>query len=512
MSGYLSKNGYVLKKEDLSPEDYQKLKEELRCRPITDEKYNFGKDISFPVYTETKNKIYIPKMYGIQNFGKTNKYLPNYIGKKWENDITFVGQLLPHQIEPVNILEKACLEDGGGILQLGTGLGKTISSLCVLSKLKSKTIIVVNKIPLMKQWEREIKQFLPDARIGFIQGQKNIKLENTDIVIAMLQSLARVDYPDSFFEDFSVCLIDEIHNTSSRVFSNVLKKLCSKYTIGLSATPKRSDGCEYVFKWHIGDIVYKSDTKREGLPPIIKLVKLKSDDYKENTIQNKTTGQNQIQYSSMINDLISMPKRNEYIIKCILDCVKENRTILLMSDRRTHLQNIHKLLQELNVSFTYGLFLGQMKSKDLDKSMSCQVILATYSAFSEGVSKKDLDTLMLISPKKYIGHLKNASKNESGKMEQIVGRIFRKDHLTIAPMIIDFCDDFSIYKNQSFQRKTFYKLHFKNYQLCKATVDLNNDIIEEISEPVNNSNSSFQTKTELNLHQNFANSCLIDDE
>lgn len=888
MSGYLSKNGYVIKKEDLSPETYEQIKQELRCRPITDEKYSFGKDISFPVYTETKNKIYIPKMYGIQLFGKTNRYLPNYIGKKWENEneIQFVGELLPHQIEPVDILEQACIEKGGGILSLGTGLGKcnayntpilmydgsikmvqdikvgellmgddstprtvlslargqdemydiipvkgekytvnkehilclkntkkepwiqirmqnkikrydvmwwennkkrskvhdsqieaenfiktiknkhqdiveisvkdylklsktfkhhfkgyrvcidfplkdtpidpymigfwlgdgssygskittqdstvlhyfannlgkynlylskikdeysygisgltgrywsniflttlkeqnlinnkhipniykinsrenrlkllagiidsdgslcddnctfdfsqkserliddviylcrslgfacyktkqkkgcwykgeysqddyyriiisgntneiptliprkkanirkqikdvlvtgitvkhvgkdnyygftlnnnmryvlgdftvthnTISCINLLSRLKTKTIIVVNKIPLMKQWEREIKQFLPNARIGFIQGQKNIKIENTDIIIAMLQSLARIDYPDDFFEDIGGVVVDECHNTSSKVFSNVLKKLCCKYTIGLSATPKRSDGCEYVFKWHLGDIVYSSNTLREGLPPIIKLIKLKSDDYKEITVTNTITGQNQIQFTSMLSDLIQMPKRNELILKTIMNCVKENRTILVMSDRRSHLQLIYNNLQAQSVSFTYGLFLGQMKSKDLDKSMSCQVILATYSAFSEGVSKKDLDTLILITPKKYIGHLKNASKNESGKMEQIVGRIFRKEHTEIHPMIIDLCDDFSVYKNQSFQRMTFYKSHFKNYQLCKAKVDLNNDNIQEIiEEPKKNENEN------QDLNKQLENICLIDD-
>ena len=88
--------------------------------------------------------------------------------------------------------------------------------------------------------------------------------------------------------------------------------------------------------------------------------------------------------------------------------------------------------------------------------------MATYAAFGEGVSEKDLDTLLLTTPKKFIGHLKNTSKNESGKLEQILGRIFRKEHDERNPLIIDFADDFSVYKTQSAGRRNFYKNHFKH--------------------------------------------------
>ena len=503
---YLSKNGFVIKKEQFTQDELAEIKRELVCTPISDERYSFGKGgNSYPIYTETQTKLYIPKIYGLKRFGKISKFLPNYIGKRWENDIPFCGELYEHQLEPANLLYNECKNGiGGGILQMITGQGKTITTLNVLSRLRTKTIIVVNKIPLMRQWEREIQQFLPQARIGFIQGQKNVKIEDTDIIIAMLQSLAKIDYPPSFFEDISTVVIDEVHNTSSRVFSKVLSKLCCKYTIGLSATPKRSDGCEYVFQWHLGDIIYKSEVKRNGLAPIVKLVKLKSEHYKEISTVNKMTGQNQIMYSSMINDLIAMTARNEYIIKNIIECMSQKRVMLVLSDRRNHLTTLYKLLEQKGVTFTFGLFLGQMNSKKLEISMGCDVILATYSAFAEGVSKRDLDTVLLATPKKYIGHLKNSVKNESGKMEQIVGRIFRKEHTERNPLIIDLCDDFSVYRNQSAQRKTFYKSHFTDYQLVRISVDLDTqkEIIVE-KEPVN--------KQDEDLSKQFNNICLIED-
>lgn len=474
---YISKKGYVLIKNALSKDELSFLKKELKGRPLQDDKYNYynQKDSTFPLYIETKNKMYIPKIYGITRYGVPEKELSNYCGKQWENPIEFKGNLYPIQEEATGILLKELeSENSGGILSLCTGQGKTISALYVLSKLKRKTLIIVNKIALLKQWEMEIKRFLPDTRIGIIQGKKNVSIENTDIVLGMLQSLAKIDYPDSFFEEFSVVCIDEIHNICSKVFSKVLMKLCCKYTVGLSATPKRSDGCEYIFRWFIGNVVYKSNAVRKGLPPIIKSIKINSSEYKEISSVNKVTGQKQILYTSMLNELVNMDKRNGLIIELIKDeIIKNNRRILVLSDRREHLKILYKLLDnDISVNFTYGLFIGSMKIEELERSKACQVILATYGCFSEGVSEKDLDTLILVTPKKFIGHLKNTSKNESGKLEQIVGRIFRKEHTEKRPMIIDFNDNFSIFKAQFSQRKVFYKQHFPSMVMEEYLINL----------------------------------------
>lgn len=464
---YLSKRGFVVKKNSISSDELMKIKLELKGKPLVDSKFNFKQENpSYSIYIETKNKIYIPKMYGIEKFGFPDTVLENYIGKEWETETQFNGTLLERQNGPTDALIKACEENGGGILEAGTGTGKTFMGLYVLSKLKVKTIIVVNKIPLMNQWKSEIEKFLPGIKVGILQGQKNVNIVDCDIVVAMLQSMARIDYPDDLFVDFGCVIVDEIHNLASKVFSQILFKLCCKYTIGLSATPKRADGCEYVFKWHIGNIVYKSNEKREGKPPIIRLLKIDTNDYKEVSTENKFTGQKQIQFTSMLSELIMMPKRNLLILELIKDLIKKEpgRKILVLSDRRNHLLNLKETLDnDLDITFTYGLFLGSMKQKDLTQSRASQVIFATYAAFGEGVSEKELDTLILCSPKKFIGHMQNKLvKNESGKLEQIVGRVFRKDHIERNPIIIDFQDNFSVYKTQSNSRKIFYKQHFKN--------------------------------------------------
>lgn len=516
-NSYLSKRGYVLKKEFIEKDEFDFLKKELRGRPLQDEKYNFNNiDTTFPIYIETKNKLYIPKMYGINRYGFPPKTLPNYDGIPWQNlDIEFNGNLYDRQIEPIQVVLNACKEHGGGILRAGTGSGKTIMSINILSQLKTKTIIIVNKIPLMKQWESEIRHFLPGINIGFIQGQKNVSVEGNDIVLAMLQSLARVNYPDSLFQDFGLLIVDEVHNTSSRVFSQVLAKICCKYTIGLSATPKRSDGCEYIFKYHLGDIVYQTNLKRSGLPPILNLLKIDSSEYKEISNTNRITGQTQIQFTSMLSELTVLEKRNRLIIQMIKHLVyNQNRKILVLSDRRDHLKFLKQLFEkDPTITFTYGLFLGQMKQIDLERSKSSKVILATFSAFGEGVSEKDLDTLILITPKKFVGHLKKSIKNDNGKLEQIVGRIFRKDHINLHPLIIDLQDNFSVYKTQSASRNVFYRQHFKNATFEYQYINLDDHNLEDINVECiikKKTTAHFDDNTDHNTAQMITN-CVIDD-
>ena len=122
---YLSKRGYVLHKNSVTDDELMKIKLELKGKPLVDSKFNFkNENPSYPVYIETKNKIYIPKMFGIEKYGFPETVLENYIGKEWDNPVEFNGTLLERQIKPSNALITACEENGGGILELQTGFGK----------------------------------------------------------------------------------------------------------------------------------------------------------------------------------------------------------------------------------------------------------------------------------------------------------------------------------------------------------------------------------------------------
>jgi superfamily II DNA or RNA helicase len=179
-------------------------------------------------------------------------------------NLTFNGQLRDYQTKVLNEYLKAIdfgtpdnINKGNGtaLIELWTGAGKTVLGLKIIEVLKKKTIIFVHKTFLKNQWIERIKQYLPGARIGTIQGQI-VDIENKDIVLAMIQSISMKNYHESLFDSFGLSLYDECHHMSSEVFSNCLKKCNTLYGLGLSATMERKDGLTNVFKMYLGDICY----------------------------------------------------------------------------------------------------------------------------------------------------------------------------------------------------------------------------------------------------------------
>jgi superfamily II DNA or RNA helicase len=170
----------------------------------------------------------------------------------------------------------------------------------------------------MNQWIERIKQFIPTARIGKIQGP-TIDVEDKDIVLCMLQSLISKDYPANLFDCFGLTVIDEVHHISSQTFSNALFKLVTKYMLGLSATMERKDGTTRVFKMFLGDVVHKAERKNDGEVEVRALT-YKTNDAAFNETILDFKGQPQI--SSMISKLSTYNRRTEFIIQAITDFVR----------------------------------------------------------------------------------------------------------------------------------------------------------------------------------------------
>ena len=194
---YLGNKGYTIYKENLEIQEQELIRKELSISPYVP-KNSLQKPVSFPIYRESPKKFYLPKYYGIETYGEPETEL---ISQGENIDIKFKGELRDFQKPIVDTFIKSAHDKGGGLLEIHTGAGKTVMGLNIISKLKKKTLIIVHKEFLLRQWIERIEQFLPTAKVGRIQGEV-IDIEDKDIVIGMLQSLSMKDYNSSIFKEF----------------------------------------------------------------------------------------------------------------------------------------------------------------------------------------------------------------------------------------------------------------------------------------------------------------------
>ena len=233
----LSNRGYSIIKEDTKSSILSEIRRDLTVKPFVNQDYG-PKPNPFPIYAESKRKLYLPRFYGEEKFGKA---LNNKLSPGTTINLQFSKSLRPKQLPIVDAYLNSVndIEGGGGIISVPCGYGKTVLALYILTQLKVKTLVVVHKEFLMNQWKERIEDFLPEARVGRIQG-KVIKTENKDIVLGMLQSISMSEYDEDVFKDFGFVIYDECHHLGAEVFSKALTKTSFKYLFGFICYTKKS--------------------------------------------------------------------------------------------------------------------------------------------------------------------------------------------------------------------------------------------------------------------------------
>ena len=481
----IKNRGYYIEKSKYTDDDIKKIKEELTVMPKVlefgakpaqdDEDIDIdpNADKKYKLYTNTKKYLILPRFYGQSKFGKTEiKIKDNPI------DINFKGTLRDYQVPIVNLMEQHITKQGGGLLSVPCGRGKTLMAIYLITKLKLKTLVVVHKSFLLDQWIKSINLFT-DAKTGTIRGNI-IDTENKDIVIGMIQSLSMKDYDDSLFEQFNFVIYDEAHHGASKVFSRCLMKIGGKYTLALSATPYRGDGLIKVIHWFLGDIIYR-ESVRINEQVLVKIFNYQSDNKKfKEIVFNWGLQKGKPNIIKMMSNLVELDERTNHIVNIISEILNDpTRKIIILSERIAHLTAMKEKLdlilknkidkgELLENEIKTFYYTGELKKKEREVAeKECDVLFATFAMAKEGLDIERLNTVILATSQKDV--------------VQSVGRVMRKilglgDN---RPLIIDFTDYMSSFINHKRHRVNFYnQSHFeienyylKNQDLCNDKYD-----------------------------------------
>ena len=355
--------------------------------------------------------------------------------------VQFNGVLRDNQQEAVNILAS----NNNGVLSATTAFGKTVTAIGLIAKHGVNTLVLVHTKALLDQWVKALEQFLtidtipeenegkckrrkPLSPIGTISSTGN-KLHGI-IDIALMQSCISDNEVKPFVKDYGMVIADECHHVSAVNFEQILKAANAHYVYGLTATPVRKDGHQPIIFMQCGPIRYSTDAKTQML----------SQSFERLLVPRFTPFRlivgSDLSYTKVVQQLAEDEYRNIFIVKDVVEVLKEGRSPIILTSRTSHVTALAELLKPHcpNVITLIGSESTKEKRQKIEHLQSIPfseqlVIVATGKYVGEGFDYARLDTLFLVSPVAW-----------KGIVAQYAGRLHREYEGKQDVQIYDYID------------------------------------------------------------------------
>jgi len=430
-------------KAELTRAQIARIREDLTVWPRKVGDYPGDDPEPIYLYVETPELLGVAREYFLSNRSQKHEIDLRVTDgtKHCDFDLEFAGTLRAEQAAAVH---EVCsmFQNGtyGGILRASPGWGKTVWACALMAQLQLPTLVVVHKEFLADQWEKRITEFLPNARIGRVQADV-LDYVGKHIVVGIVHTLASHDLPKSFLNWPGLVITDELHRIGAPTWSPVPPKFPARLRLGLTATPRRKDGADNVFWYHIGPILF--DASEQRMQPKVRRVYtdfrvVKTDQFNPAAAPR----------SLLIRFMIHSKPRNRAVAAQLVLALKADRKILVLSERLQHLDLLAQVLKDachdegIRPPST-GKYVGGMGKEELEVAAKAQVIFATSQYAKEGLDIPALDTLFLVTP--------------LSDVEQAVGRILRPSPGKKEPIVVDFRDDqVGLFKKMADYREATY--------------------------------------------------------
>ena len=405
-------------------------------------KSTFNTEKFFNLIEESENEVMIPRGFSaslVQFCNKENipfKIIDKRSKKEtidFESEIT----LRPHQ----EIALEKIREKDFGVIVSPAGSGKTVIGLEIIAEKRQPALIIVHKKQLFDQWIERIQSFLkiPKKEIGQIGNQKN-KIGKS-ITVAMIQSLARIHDYEGIANSFGTIIIDECHHIPAKTFRETIVNFNAFYLYGLTATPIRKNNDQKLIFVYIGNILHQVN---------------QFEYFKEKHIQTEINiketelfapfNYKTDKYETISRILVHDTRRNSLILNDIDQNAERFKTILILTERKTHVDILNLYLKDKYETITiHGDDSESARKSKIEqiKQGHFKIVISTGQFFGEGTDINTLECLFIVYPFAF-----------EGKLVQYIGRIQRSEK---PPVIFDYRDSKIDYFEKMFkQRKRYY--------------------------------------------------------
>lgn len=285
-----------------------------------------------------------------------------------------------------------------GLVCLPTGTGKTILSALDSKVIGGRVLFVVHSNEILKQAAAAYKKVHKERTFGFINSQVETRAFDEDLIFANIASLRSLTSLSSFDRShFDYIVLDEFHHGAAPSYQALLAHFEPKFTLGLTATPLRTDG-KNVLKLLQNNLVYSINLstaiERGFLVPFT---------YRglHDNVDYTSIRHNGIRYD--IDDLersLFIPKRNEAILKVTAELVQSRQTIGFCVSIK-HAEQMAQLFQSAGYSATEihsNLSLKERCRRIESYASGTTQFVFVRDLFNEGVDFPNTEAVLFLRP------------------------------------------------------------------------------------------------------------------
>jgi superfamily II DNA or RNA helicase len=340
--------------------------------------------------------------------------------------------LRDYQEEAVDLM----LRNPRGVINLATGLGKTLLATHFVQRYKRRALIVCPSESVAKQFYKQFVSCFGQAKVGFYGGGKK---KIGDITVGIAASITK-SIEEFQKQDLGVVIFDETHHTPATTFFDISRGLAGIGKVfGLTATDYRSDGKDIMITAGCGPVLIRRDISwgvANGwlAEPyfIVRQVHTTGRDFKDDKIK---AYKEHVLNSQLMKDQIRDDAQK---------MMASGKSVLILVDEVAHGK---ELSQQLGIPFATGI---DAKSQEYVEQLNAGKIgglVGTDGKIGEGSDTQNVDVLILAN---FV-----ASK---GPVIQAVGRGLRKQGTKTRCIILDYIPlGSTMLSRHGFNRVEYYK-------------------------------------------------------
>lgn len=429
-------------------------------------KRTIGDSDGYPVYRELgDNYILIPRYSPLVTVLAPHRDLIKQCEPRdidgtdrysWNENRPLKAKQIPGATKAEEVLRK----NRGCIVIGDTGSGKTVIGLWLAKQLAGRrTLILVDQLDLAQQWAERIREFIPNAEPQFILPKAEAKsirahvtrklgpprgnVNPTSFTIGTFQSMyASKEFTIENPVEAELLIVDETHVAAAPTFMNAVFKVNYGYSLGLTATFRRSDELEWIIQQCLGKeqvhfegevmdpIIYKLNAPSCGIKErewrtafckrkigLTSLVQCVDCSYYEDfpvdcggRLPMTRTGSvkwGRLNRAAMITAWSNHPAYIRWCLDVVGSMIEKKRSVFLFGEGRRFLTTLYEHALRIWGAGQVGLFLGKTSGSDVVGSeyehqrktaLNKRITFVTYGVARKALDVKQKDCAFFATP------------------------------------------------------------------------------------------------------------------